>query len=1708
MKEGEHTLVNRILEQMGIKTVNPKHPHILYTNTQTNIADTNDYDERSKRSVELVNQLFSKGETYEEKIKNATLPFDNPTFFPNPVNARNAYLSETQKALANVEDASFIFFDTETLGSLPQTRRGTKDIGRHVDFDVAQLSMGVARMDSRGELKRQGDILNLTNRINKETYSQMDSLISQLEKDPSKWVKMSPEQRRSLIDLSLYSDADFFSVVERKATDSTTMRLNVMTGQPEQKISIESSPQVVQNNLSNFRQGLENRNNPEFMNETAEVFNFFEQTTQSIYKEGREVILAGHNIQGFDEPGLRTLFNPYAKGTATERALSSPSADTLQMSRVIQSSNPDYTQLGHQLGQAYSHATAGVGDLAGAHNAAADVDMNIEVMNSLFKDAKAVKLKNGQSMHDVLFNQPASQINIGGKYIATNGFNPYQPNSFTQNQNQHSAVLRLDPETGTFVPSRSFQESSLVKGGVYSPLGQIDNYKINGVQHSALILQDHTNETISIVLDSNKSRLDNIFASGQLTPEDQLSPEVKSYYQKDRQRRRFESITDPKTRFKGESVIKRIESAYRDIDEFESAYEIEAARYGGKLTPGQEEIVARKVFDSKNKDLGTQYQKSWDKYMTNINNRGVLLEERNFAEELISEAKRAYPKDGQKVQANLFVSNSMDIYREEVVSRALGAGAITEDQLKIGHTGMKMHGVQLSVNGDMNYMDVSNPTVYESSIHRVLNNRGTRQTNGQTLQNFDSLSSNILSQLHPDDKVEMYSVVNELRKDVLNDIRRDGRVSQSTSQKISNRFYGLHESKKLKSTAFVPQKGIAARRQSAGVFLDAPFMNGLTEKKSEFFSGIFEQAKEQIKGHNISPNMSVAIDLSEEMSTSFQRTQDFVDKMGHFAHASQEIHDFDPGEVKKATAAIQKYDVKKGVQDVLVEYEKNNFDTALMFNEHTEQMELLFSFKGDNINLQAMSADQLSKNSKVGRQVLPFVQANGGIDTNAGTVINKMTMDIRRGTENPVRVGTSIPDMFKDIQNQAYYIEEKRKKELMFPTGKTHQDILQSGVSTMTAKSIEGKAFSAYSSGISPNSVDQVFSPTKTFNQSFTVSSDSIIEDYLANTKQYDNLYKDWRNYQANNKGASINTADDFWRSQKETGLMSVRFDALLNYNNSIGKQSGYQVDLAGINSTQFASGTVSLRDIRNSAPFGLQSSSVREQIIKAQNYDSISRSSIDGYWQDTLTERYSHLGERAGSVARKATNRRLANNPMLHMAYTDENIANSQVNARGSQMRTYFGTEREVGDIMTERKPGVLKGIKREIDEVTSRIQTATSPSEKIKLHAQLLELEKNRSELQNANLSIFDGQAIMRESMAKSMITNELKTLSVPESENLPAGILEYMANETGTEYLDGQFADLQEGITRFSTPMSYQEMQKRGLIDKVGKLNVGEVVSSSYMDDGSQTIDRFSSTSKRIGEEAQLLGITTDRRGRQALLMHDTRSIMDGDKILGLGGEFRSTVRLIQDDAMDALGFKNIDLIAENIAVDKNAYGVALNTIFTTSQDNIRENLEGINYEAFIGTPDMPASELPGLLPIVQEQLASSKYTVQDLMKEEIQDKVFSDSYKPLLEQMGLVTEGENSHVVYNNKTGIYDFNSIGHLDSLFGEEGQANYQAMYQTATEKYGFTSKNAVVDVGVHNVSHFVGQGTKGHYSFRERNLMEIKDKLVGRDISTYRDHM
>lgn len=347
----------------------------------------------------------------------------------------------SQLESVNLKRDGFVFMDLEALGTLSANVAKGERLGFVAPTEIA---MQHTKIGYNGRAR----ILNDVNMVVSpgRHYKSLDTLLKTLEANPLQAsINMSADERRSLEDLILYSNADNFGETTVNGKKIKTIVRQARGAQPIGAASLANATTI-----QKMRVGLRNLQTMATDPITAiEVMtDFFEQVTNQT-PTGGQVRIAGQNIRSYDLPVLHQMINENMVGKhkynpKLKRALDlvnrSNYIDTLQVERTLNRNiatkypNLKLSTLAESrkvLNYKGKYIQPGV---SAAHFAPYDVEMNGRVFASQLRQFRDLQ-KKGVPLDDMrkgfqYISYNNKNLTVGDRLFAMSGMSGYEAGKY------------------------------------------------------------------------------------------------------------------------------------------------------------------------------------------------------------------------------------------------------------------------------------------------------------------------------------------------------------------------------------------------------------------------------------------------------------------------------------------------------------------------------------------------------------------------------------------------------------------------------------------------------------------------------------------------------------------------------------------------------------------------------------------------------------------------------------------------------------------------------------------------------------------------------------------------------------------------------------------------------------------------------------------------------------------------------------------------------------------------------------------------------------------------------------------------------------------------------------------------------------------------------------------------------------------------------
>ena len=1599
----------------------------------------------------LGDEIASKSQ-YGQDFLNKNVLSDGFKFDPavdpmTRVETRGLSLFETQRALASKPE-SFVFWDTETLGNSLFSMQGQD---RKPDLlEVPQISLQRYKKGASGlELE---SALNIATGISSDSEQVLRRKVNELKKNPLTWSSYDNDKKRSLIDLMLYSNSENFK--EETVGEKV---IKIITGQETQRPSVDASPQEIVNHISRMEKGLKNLTDEKLVNTRENSLYAINNFVRN------EDTMVGYNSINFDRPVVNEFFGKSLAGTPFDNALNkNNNIDVYSLSRFSLQNRMDYNQRNTTLESVYSHL---FGNQVQTHLASDDVQMTAKVFESLSETYSVNSLTKQPDVRDV---------NPSSIYVAQRGIQA-NPNQFNRGENTYSFNYRLNPETKKFeVAQKSYQANPIVRNTEYSILGRSEAGEINGIKQYVFALQDLTADTTNLIFTPDKNYLNNQFLEGTFVARNKMSKEQLEYFGLDTARRTYERLVSGDMSYANDDVIGRIDRAYRNIDEFDKR--LLGTNMSPKSITDQNKIISDMYKErlsnwQKNGSVGSP--PSLPQIRDSVRMAPLLKQERDVWGSVIERANKEMPVQDSKDFKTFFQRAQL----VKTTNQKVQANYSITKPTRIAREGQELFQIQSSVLGEFNYLDVTNRKVYNSSIDRLLKTR-PGEGQGQVLNKL-----NVLLDSFEAENSNMFSPIRaEILHSVNKDMQKYGEITQGTINSISGRTYGILEQSPHKVNGV---NASITQARFKGAYAEDAYVSQLKPYTSQFVNSLvddaFNQSLQQTQGLSIGNDIT----LSKDMLERIQKSHTALDRSRDHIMASQRIYGLDQGEIGRSTMAksFKDVDIQKQITQTIEAYQNENFDVALFFNKNRNTMELAYSLKEERLNLGNYSVADLYSDNRVGVQVLPLMNEGYGIDTNSASIASSYTAT-RKGIvpDGDISFVSKVETSFDIVRKTPQQIRRDLKNARTSGQEVSIPDIIERAQSRTNARMTDGEVFLRHGRVFDSLDSKEVISGQRALTLSGRINTDRLAETYMK--REYPEVYSRWEDYALRNRGSNIYKSSDFWRQEKKySGLDSSRLaiQTALDLN----EQKGIRLTTSGLSVEDFSSGIMSLNNPQASNAFGLLDSNRRETGPKSENFIEMKRSDIESRLYDKFAQEYAHLSydpELMNARIEAAVSRRLTDNTVMGYSTYNDELLKSRDRTVGVNVRTMMTNDIELSKSINVAKQDLNNEIRALQQE---QLSMPAKSSDYKRIGFEIEKLQNQSAQLDN--VSAHEGQAMMRKSLADSMVTDYKREIIVPKDEIIPDSLIKLIAEETGVDYTPGMDIGLREGETFDFTTRSYLDkdgLKQLGLIDENGLLRVGQKYNYEDLLTG-QELSGSIVNQKRVSDGVVLEGLTR-KNGNLVLLLHEKEAMKNNGKIMGQGGLGRYGVQVLDDEIFDKLKIAS-DLILENTNLGKENPGAHIAIAINTVQENILSNLDKIDFSRLNSLDDLNSNTLQGVRKTIEDMVAGGA-SLQDINPND----VFNKSFLDIMGGLNLRADGPSPSFKYNADTGMYDVVQNPNISGIVGVEGQKNLRSFFEVAREDFGFSEDSLSVPIVTHNTLNYAGTGIRARDGFREIEVENI----------------
>lgn len=1629
----------KLFGDTGIEMIEPPSGENLYTNYLKADHESTDTYARQQKSIKMVNQLVPDSVS--------DIPEFNFSVIPD---AKHEGLYNTQKAFEEINKPGRkgIAWDIEALGTSKRMALG-KDKNADM-FAITQVSLFEFDPTGKQPIDANEPVV-VSMGISKRNASILKSEIDKLEKDPT-YAKQMPEwKRRSIADLSLYDDESYFGKKKIGGKE-----ISVMVGQSEDKPDLKGQALAYKENIARYRKGLRNMTNPELVNSENDAFEFINKTITNNH------VLVAHNGEGYDIGNIIEVLkeSSYEKKDELIKKYEKPAVDTLLVSKAVHNKN-GFTAADNKLSSLVESLLPEQRSKFSAHYSGDDTVMTALLFSDEQKRIKQQKL----------FEPKETPFNKGQSFYVEQGISSYRPSAFNRNVGKHDITFRYSKDAKKYVPNYSFQEAPLIAGHKMQLNGFWDNVNIDDTNHFAVLMEDQTSQTQKLIFRESMTEINDLF-SEHLVPEGKENQSRIRFAKEDRARRHYESLFEPTSFGKDQSIVKNLNDAYNTIDAYNDEIKI--------LAPGQKKIddnikvqAMRNVRDKFNqgKDDSEPFLKSYDKIEKTIGAKERLESERGFWQNVINDAQEFNQPGGRKdlkmKQQNTFIRN---MYEQLNENNPLGSDY--KDQY--GYKGMSRYKVPSRSNkGEFSYFNIESHKDFKKNLKNSVigfgKNRGEIE---KDLQNFmDTLGPNF------DDKRKQ-----EMMGFIRRDLQQNGKVKPGTLDHISKTLYTAATDNPDNIVSSIPGTSIKAAHGDYSSRIN-DYHNRLSSREDTLYKTMTEKASKEAKKRLSSSSMFERFnldELSDPAKQKLKRAQSVVDSADEMVSHSQKIFGLN-GQPK--VDAIQKVNHQKNIEKVMKSFNDKGFNFSLDFGEEQDTMYLFFSHKNEKINLADMSFEDKLFGGKVQHLTMP-VHTDDFLVNIQGTQLQDQLVakvngpiDLKNKQNNKMAIKRTSQVAYEGIENIPKRIERIMEEAKTEGRKISYSEASEKAISEYRGRMTRGRVAGAYRGMFGKTEGDQMGSLQKNIRGSFTVDTGDFIDEIFRQKEP--ESYQRFLEWKEEENLPFIRYAESNFVDNKRPGNIFNLKQQILNdsrkeWNKIFGEDSEYAMPVTplGVNDSQYMTGRLNLVDPRKMTTLGTANPSTREQIHKPQNYHVMEENPIAEY----LKEKH---GEEAGSRMLNPIQSETA------LLYDDVEGIAKEKGLRGFQARTQFTNDDEIHQKVTS----TIKDVESELAE--KRSIKATGKKNK-SLDMEIKNLERDLAELKSGKYSVYEEQILLPDNLLRSIQVTDDVNVMLKDGYKLNDTLRERIEKETGSDFSKGRH--------KFDKPINYKEMEKLGLIDKDGMLTVGDIIENSMFEEGMSNNNR--TQSKRVYKESQIMGIEKMKNGDTRLMLRQSRRGQDGHKLIEAQGGTRATAIGVRESNWKRL-FGKADVVRENIKDSRNPTGQMVSTLMQTSYENAMEELDSVIQKDATGRTVFNKENAKN--PLIKKWAENAKDL--SLSPEEMKRNFVKDTFIPEMDStgykgiIGLREKGKDGSLI--------QFNDIRDMKQFVGEKGHANFQKLYDKAKE-FGFDEKNAISELRSHDVVSWQGSGTKATFAFREfglikQNLRHGKDGIKGEDDILYK---
>lgn len=1545
----------------------------------------------------------------------------NLTTNPGRVSMGASGFFETESAMAGLTDGTkFYTYDTENLGTAKRSR--SKKPGTDADFfELTEISLQESVFKD-GQFVPQGKAVALVNELSPEGAEKLATHISRLEADPAYLLGLDKHTRRSLADLTLYDNSASFGMDMFNGQKVHTLR-----AQAKNKPSAKGSALGTSEMTKRMREGLSNLTDTRKVNTRGGVIGVLETLVAN------NPVLGGHNVNVFDKGNMLEWLNDGAvKASAGLNTLFGKNQiDTLSLGRQVLNRASQYVE-NYQLGSIYSFFN-GEKKKGQAHFSAADVEMNTNVLNHLFP-AYQQSVKAGK---------PGAPLANDQLFVAVNGSRYYE-SMFNRNAGQYDITLVKDKKTGEYVRRRSFQEATATKGHLYKKIGDYEKIDMNGIEHYAMQFEDVHTQTRKIVFRETKDELASFMDNTMQAVTATTSAEKMAFSKKDAARREYEDIFDPKIKYGSDTIPYKWERAKTILD----TYQTQRNGLTNKgLSPQQLQheaiLLTEQTINANRGDA--QYYVGYERIEAISNMEKTLNDERAFwdqvVESSVTPAGSANIKSQQAMQ-NLYIHNVYD----QVIGK-------TEEKTNYGYNDMRRLPV-ISPKGETSYYNVESPQDVRSKVRQTLYKNG--YSSSHVLMDFDRLLGDMGGNLSVHEK---HALAKRVRQEMTG---RSGQVSQGLMDEIANKLFQANENNQ-NIVSSIPGLAITSA-VSDGTSQRALYMNNLVANKSAFFEDVVKSAKaetsQKFNGKMLSGGLEDfdVFRMSESAGKRVKLSEDVAGFLDTQSGLKKQFFN-----LKNKKQKFGHLEQNKAIKETLKAFEAQGFATELNFFEEKGDLVLFFADAKSAPLFGNMTTMEKMTSQNVRKMTIPLFDGDGTVNINGTKIVNryKASFDGYTPGSSPNMYLSSTQDRaFENMMNVPNAIREKEKIAALIGKKTAFNELADAAISSYNYKMINGQIAKGYPGDIPTEKPYGTGSILKNFTSGMQVDMSDFGDIVLQrNFPQVFQEYESWKaqtNYHGNFLSSDFSGDRNIGRVKN---AVTYRMD--VEFNDMMKNVNGVSFTYQGMKPKQVVSGVGTFGESRGFTPFGIWNPTERENITKVNNYHA-------------LEEARMRKGLKGLGFSKKEIDARLT--PNINKSGWDA------LSFTGAKEISSVGTNASVMDDFTLKarlegaKTKIVTDIEKAEAELAQMQAKGLGLKAQTKLKNQIDELKAVKAELHSGLLTNYEGQSIVDRKLLESYEVVDDMNVKLKTGQDFTKEMHQRLAKETGIKVKDGAsgLEYLPEGEVLFKKPMGYKEAEKLKLIDKNGKLTVGQLIEQEIKDGSDEATESVMGSQKyAFNKNSEILGIQNNN-GQQSLIIRNRRVGHNGTKLIETNMGMRTTAIGASSKALEYLtGKKGIHAIIEEMSPDRKQYGGLTAISVQTNVHNIVDSLE----KAAI------SGKTTGLAPAIAAYVQEQKLTVGDLNKADIQQQVLDGAFLPHLNQLGMNKDNLGRH---KNQAG-YVMPDVAELNGFAQGREMKLYNGFTKEMEKNFGFKRNELYLSMAYHDVSEY---DAKARYSMREFQIM------------------